>query len=581
MNRRVSLATALVVATTGLAVIAVAQVKSLPPVTQDMLLNPSPDDWLMHNRTYDAQRFSPLNQINRQNVGQLKMVWSKPMTHDLVSESIPLVYRGVMYVIQPGAAVWALDATNGQLIWEHKRNTTSAGRSKNLAIYEDLVFYTAPDGFVVALDAGTGQVRWETKTDGGLTSGPMVVEGNVISGRTCAGRQANCYISGHNAKTGKEVWRFYTAAGDDDPGGATWGGAPVATRAASTWGGAGSYDPVRRLLYYGVANPTPYTRLERHGGTIDAISRSAPADLYSNSTLALDPQTGELAWYYQHLPGDDWDLDYTNGRTLLRTAVAPDPKFVKWINPDIPRGEERDVVVTVGEGGGIFTLDRTTGQFLWATPYPYDTPQFLISNIDVKTGKTYINWDLVFKKPGERKVICFWNTINYWHTAYHPGLNSLYVPFADTCLEMWNAAPATEGKPEVRQLRLPVNGSDPFALGGLTKVNMATGEIRRFHADRSPGNGAVLATAGDLVFWGDINQRFRAFDAESGAILWETILGGVIQNSTITYAVGGRQYVAVMTGEGQLTGRLINQAGVLPPRRHNEIYVFALGPVRE
>ena len=554
-----------------------AQVKNFAPVTQRMLVTPSPDDWLMYSRTYDAQRYSPLKQINRQNVSRLQMAWTKPMSEG-THEGIPIVRGGVMYVVQPGASVTALDATNGELLWTYKRETNSASRTKTLAIYEDLVFYTAPDGFIVALDAITGKVRWELKTDGGLTSGPIVVEGKVLTGRTCGGRRANCYVSAHDAKTGKEAWRFYTAAGDDDPGGATWGGAPEATRVASTWGLPGTYDPVRKLLYWGIANPTPNTRAARHGGNIDAIARTAPADLYSNSTVALNPDTGKLAWYYQHLPGDDWDEDYTHERTLLRTAVSPDPKFVKWINPDIARGQQRDVAVMVGEGGGIFALDRGTGQFLWASPFPYDAPNFLISNVDGKTGKSTLNWDLVFKSPGERHVICYWNTRSYWPTAYHPGQNSLYVPWVDNCLDMTSAIPATGDKPAVSEKRVgtPRPGSSPAEFGGLSKINMTTGEIRHIYKGRAPGNGAVLATGGDLVFWGDLDQKFRAFDAESGKILWEATLGGSIENSTITYAVGGKQYVAVMSGEGALTTGLIAQAGISPPRKHNEIYVFAL-----
>ena len=167
----------------------------------------------------------------------------------------------------------------------------------------------------------------------------------MLTGRACAPRREDCYVSAHDAKTGKELWRFYTAAASNEPGGETWGGAPDATRAASTWALPGGYDPVRRLVYWGVANPTPNTRANRHGGNSNAIPTESPADLYSNSTIALDPDTGKLRWYYQHLPGDDWDEDYANERTLLRTAFNPDPKFVKWINPDVKRGEQRDVAV--------------------------------------------------------------------------------------------------------------------------------------------------------------------------------------------------------------------------------------------
>src|SRR5437870_6916866 len=548
----------------------------------------------MYSRTYDAQRYSPLNQINKQNECRLKQEWSNALPAGTI-EIIPIVHDGVMYVEVPSqengtgrTAVQALDATNGNLIWEYKRPAGGPSRAKSLGIFEDLILFAAPDGFIVALDARTGHVRWETKSSGSLTSGTIVFGDKVVSGRSCtAGGRADCYIVAHDARTGKEIWRFYTVAGSDDPAGdASWGGTPEAVRAASPWGLGGSYDPVRKMTYWGVANPTPYTRASRHGGNIEAIPKTAPADLYSNSTVALNMDTGKLSWYYQHLPGDDWDQDYTNERILLRTKVSPDAKFLKWINPDIPRGQERDVVVNVGEGGGIFALDRTTGQFLWANPFPYDDPNFLISNIDGRTGKTTINWDVVLKQPGERHVICAYNTKSYWPMSYHPGKNSLYIPYADDCLDMTRAigspgprgAPPTPGNAPERRVGTRRPGSDPEKFGGLAKVNVATGEITRLYEGPAPGNGATLTTAGDLVFWGDLNQKFRAFDADNGKILWEATLGGPIQNSTITYRVNGKQYVAVITGLGAVTQSLFNRAGAngINPQRNNAIHVFTL-----
>ncbi len=565
------------------AVAAWPQVQNYKAVTQEMLLNPSPDDWLMFSRTYDAQRFSPLKQINKQNVGQLRLAWERGMAAGQ-TETIPLVHNGVMYVVNPGAVVQALDATNGDLLWEYKRKVpatvASAGRTKNLAIYQDVIIYTAPDSYVVGLDARTGEQRWETKTDSrGNTSGPIVVDGKAISGGACSGKRENCYIVAHDALSGKELWRFYTTPAPGEPGDETWGGAALDKRMASTSGLPGTYDPVRKLVYWGVANhwgvanPMPDQRFLRHDGKADAVSRTAPADLYSNSTVALDPATGKLAWYYQHLPADDWDSDYTHERTLVRTRVNPDPKFVKWINPDIPRGQERDIAVTVGEAGGVFALDRGTGQFLWATPFPYDDPNFVISNIDVKTGRTSINWDLVFKQPGEHHVICYWNIRSYWPTAYHPGTNSLYVSYIDNCRDLTLPGPAGRGGWHV----VPRPGSDPNALTGLAKINLSTGELLRFDVGRAPGNGAMLATAGDLIFHGDMNRRFRAFDAATGKMLWESVLGGNISVSTITYAVNGRQYVCVMTGDNLKVPELSAEVPeIKTPRGHNAIYVFAL-----
>jgi alcohol dehydrogenase (cytochrome c) len=400
------------------------------------------------------------------------------------------------------------------------------------------------------------------------------VKGKVITGRACRGSRTGCFIAAHDARTGKELWKFYTTAAPGEPGGDTWGSVPLEKRMASPWGLPGSYDPVRNLVYWGIANPTPSPRIKRHGGNVDDIPRSAPADLYSDSTVALDPDTGNLVWYYQHLPGDDWDADFTHERILLRTPFDPDPKAVKWINPKIPRGQERDVAVAVGEPGGIWVLDRAKGEFLWATPFPYDVPEFVVSKIDVETGKTYINWDQVLKKDGDKKLVCFGNTRNYWPMAYHPGNNSLYISYHDECMEKTLNTQGEEGGSKT--INRP--GSDPNAFGGIAKVNMATGQIQRFYNARIGGNGAMLATAGNLIFWGDLNRRFRAFDADTGKILWESILGDLIQNSTITYAVNGRQYVAVLTGAGGPATAL--PLGVVPeikpPRVSNAIYVFAL-----
>jgi alcohol dehydrogenase (cytochrome c) len=594
-----------------LAVTASAQVKTVKPVTEAMLLNPPADDWLMYSRTYDAQRFSPLNQINKQNVGRLAQVWKKDLLSGSI-EMIPIVHDGVMYVEVPGkddkgaskTAVQALDATNGNLIWEYIRPNGGAARPKTLSIFEDIVIFAAPDNYIVGLDANTGKLRWETQSTGGLSNGTIVFGDKVITGRTCNAGRVDCYIAAHDARTGKEVWRFYTAAGSDDPvGDKSWGGAPEAGRKASTWGLGGSYDPVRKMVYWGVANPTANTRAARHDGNVEAIPKSAPADLYSNSTLALNLETGKLSWYYQHLPGDDWDQDYTNERILIHTKISPDPKFVKWINPNVPKGQERDITFNVGEGGGVFALDRTTGQFLWANPFPYAEPNFLISDIDVKTGKTTINWDLVLKQPGEQHIICSYNTKSYWPMSYHPGKNSFYIPYVDDCLDMTRAAPASASargaapalpaagaarggrgrgandgsQPERRDaIRRP--GSDPEKFGGIAKVNASTGEIVRFYEGSVPGNGATLATAGDLIFWGDLNQQFRAFDADTGKILWQTKLGGPIQTSTITYRVNGKQYIAVVTGLGGMTANIFPRAGVtgINPERNNTINVFAL-----
>jgi alcohol dehydrogenase (cytochrome c) len=554
------------------------------PVTPSTLANPDPADWLMINRTFDDQRFSPLDQINKSNVRHLHMAWSRGLPNG-TQESTPIVYRGVMYLYAPGAGVQAVDATNGDLIWEFRREYPSgvsgtAARSKSLGIYEDMIYFAAPDGFLIALDARTGKIRWETKVDnGGQTAGGLLVaDGKVISNRTCQqSKRENCFIAAHDAKTGREVWKFFVTAAPGDPGGDTWANMPVEQRAAGPWGLPGSYDPKRKVLYWGIANPNPYTRLMRHGSA-DAVSLTAPANLYSNSTVALDVETGKLVWYYQELPGDDWDADHNHERILVHTRVSPDPRHVKWISSTLVPDQEHDIVVTVAEGGGMFALEQATGEFLWARPFPYDDPNINMNGIDLKTGQTRVNYDKLFKKDGDTIIGCYHNTRGLWAIAYHPGKNSIYVPFQDQCLSMTANIKSPSGWGPRAGIIRP--GSDPAKYMNLGKIDVATGELRVIYSQPQASSGSALVTAGDLVFWGDQNRRFRAFDADDGKVLWEAVVAGMVMNSTISYAVNGKQYIMVFTGEGQsvTAGPLGLTKDSMPPavRRHNSIFAFAL-----
>jgi glucose dehydrogenase len=234
------------------------------------------------------------------------------------------------------------------------------------------------------------------------------------------------------------------------------------------------------------------------------------------------------------------------------------------------------VLVTVGEAGGLWVNDRDTGQFLWAMPFPYDSPNFVLSDIDVKTGATHINMDVVFKKAGERHTICYYNTRSFWPNAYHPGLNSLFVPYVNHCLDMTAGTPGGDGDVRRSVLR---PGADQDHYAGIARIDMTTGEIHRFNEGRAGGNGAMLVTAGDVVFWGDIMQVLHAIDAETGALLWESEpLGAPVQTSTITYAVDGKQYVAVINSKALIPpSRMADIGGVtLPPFKGNSINVFAL-----
>jgi alcohol dehydrogenase (cytochrome c) len=282
-------------------------------------------------------------------------------------------------------------------------------------------------------------------------------------------------------------------------------------------------------------------------------------------------ETGKLVWYYQHLPGDDWDEDWTNDRTLMTSKINPTQATAKWFNPKAA-GTTRDVVVALGESGGVFALDRKTGEFLWANPWPYDVPEFLISKVD-PDGKTYINQDRMMTAPNQEKFVCFFNTRSYWPVAYSPVTNSVYAPWTDTCNKT-----LTKGAGERSTHGGIVRpGSDPNAFSGVSKINVETGKIDHIYKGKAPINSSMLTTDGGVVFFGDLDRHMRAIDADSGKVLWDQVVGGSIAPGTVTYSVNGKQYLAVQTGDGQLTGSVINYVpGLKVPKGHNAIYVFAL-----
>ena len=536
--------------------------------------------------------FDPLSGQEIQNVGDLRLAWMRAMDNEGPQQLRPLVYDGVMYIAHPGSDhLQALDATTGDLIWDYRRELPTdlreyaqiGNRTRNLAIYGHNILHLSADAHLVAIDARTGEVSWESQLADyrdGIThsSGAIVIDGRVLSGRTCGpgNLAARCFIAAHDANTGAEAWRFYTAAGSDDPGGQTWGDLPTERRGhVSPWGLPGSYDPELGLVYWGIAVPAPYTRIVRRG-TWD-VGDSTPCELYSNSTVALSADTGAMDWYYQHLPCDDWDQDFVQERTLIDTVVNPDPDAVMWINPAVAgRAEERKVAVTLGEPGGLFVLDRETGEFLWATPLPYtSTERFVIRDIDVETGQVFINTDLVAKEVGEQHIICGHNVKGWWSWSYSPQTGLLYIPINRSCLNQTaNDRTATGTGP---RFTIPEPGLEEDGdLTELRAVDISTGREVWRYSQRAPNAGSVLATGGNVVFHGDLNRRLRAFDAESGEVLWETILGSQITGYPVTYTAGGRQYVTVPVG-GAAIFRLSNYAAELEaPLGSNMLVTFAL-----
>ena len=554
------------------------------PVTDAMLQNPADGDWLMWRRTLDGWGYSPLDQIDRDNVGDLRMVWTRALAPG-AQQGTPIAYGGTLYMPNPNDVIQAIDAVTGDLKWEYRRDIPDdvndylgglISVNRNIAIWDDMIIDTANDNYAFALNAATGELVWETQLfdytqePARHSAGPIVADGKVISGRSCRpgrGPEA-CVIMAHDARTGEELWRRRLIPAPGEPGDESWGGVPYEERAhVGSWM-VPSFDPELNLVYVGtsVTSPAPKFML----GGVDN------KHLYHNSTLALDADTGEIVWYYQHL-NDSWDLDHPFERLLVDTAVAPDAGEVTWINPRIQPGEVRRVVTGVpGKTGVVYTLDRETGEFLWARN---TVTQNVISDIDGATGAVTENAELVFSALGQEVLACpTWNGGKDWEAgAYSPLTNTMYMPLRNACARMLatTAAGTSHYALAVRNQIAP--GTDQ--VGTVHAISAETGETVWLHEQRA-ATMSLVATGGGLVFGGDNAGRFKAWDQETGEVLWEINLGSAVTSFPISYAVDGKQYVAVGTGTAStasLFGRLTPE---IRPSAGNNLFVFALPTTR-
>jgi alcohol dehydrogenase (cytochrome c) len=512
-----------------------------------MLQSPDPGDWLMWRRTLDGWGYSPLEQINKANVAGLKQVWSHAMGTG-IQESTPLVYAGTMYVPNSGDYIQAFDAKSGALKWEYKRaypEGVRGGTNRNLAIWGTTLIDAGGDNSMYAVDARTGELVWETQVleatlPARASSGPIIANGKVITGRQCqpAATNDSCVITAHDAKTGKELWRTRTIPRKGEPGDETWGDVPMEQRwHVGTWM-VPSYDPVLDEIYIGTSVTIPAPKF-----ILGGIDKQ---HLYHNSTLALDPQTGKIDWYYQHLL-DHWDLDHPFERLLVDTAVAPDPSAVSWINPRLRPGERRKVITGIpGKTGIVYTLDRETGEFLWARPTVY---QNVVTNIDGATGKVSENKDVIFTRKDQTLMVCpGTNGGKNWPAgAYSPKTNAMYMPMQNMCM---NATTQTDQ----RDPKLVYGFSSEYIaapgakeVGVVWAVSAENGKDVWKHEQRA-GVMSLVATGGGLVFGGDVDGKFKAYDDTTGKVLWETSLGSPVSGYPVSFAVDGKQYVAVTTG---------------------------------
>jgi len=534
------------------------------PVTDAMLLAPEPGDWPNWRRTLDGWGYSPLKQITTQNVNQLQLAWSWGLVPG-ISQPTPLVANGAMYIPSPGGGVQTLDASTGDLIWEYRARPAGDGAPRttpmrNLAVYDDKVFIATADARLIALNARTGAVAWDhqvadSKLGYTYSSGPIVVKGLIVAGITGCQRYKNdvCFISAHDARTGKEVWRTSTVARPGEPGGDTWGDLPLVFRAGSDAWMPGSYDPKTNLIYWGTAQAKPWARFAR-GTDGDA--------LYTNCTLAIDAATGKIVWYYQHIPGETHDLDEAFERILV----------------DFPGG--RSSVFTMGKLGILWELDRRTGAFVSVRDLRYQN----VLDVDPRTGKATYRPNMI-PKPGVELEFCPSSSgfKSLRAMAYHPDTQAFYIPLNLSCERgSFTAVERVEGGGGSGggRRRNQMHPESPDGIGELLAMSARTGEILWRHRSRTPPTTAALTTAGGLVVVGDFDRFLYVHDATTGRILFQTRLPTAVQGFPITYAVNGRQYLAVPAGTGGGQWVTTIPAELTPEKKiaqnANAIFVFAL-----
>ena len=538
------------------------------PITEERLLNPEDGDWLSYRRTYDVTGFSPLDQIDRDNVGDLRLVWAWSMRDNSRWVPTPIVANGLMYVSEGSGRVTAFDVKSGDVAWVHTRSypediaqSQALGRHRGVSVLGDTVYWGTADAALVALDARTGEQRWEVTT-GDYSTGlghshpALIADGKVVLGFAGGDRSGRGQVVAHDAETGEHLWTTYTVPRPGEPGYETWTEREVPPLGGLTWNTI-SYDPELGLAYLGTGQPTPWASTLRGPG--DA--------LYTNSILALDIDTGEIEWYFQVVPADNWDLDATHESMLVDLVI---------------NGVEHKALIETSKIGWGVVLDRETGRFINAFRTGYDniiegwtdsgSPIYNPAQIPTLDD---VDSDKVFE-------VCphFHGTRNLNSPSFSPETGLYYSGINNSCMDVTFVSeeyvPGRVYRGMGSRTKM-VPGYD--YIGEFVAFNPVTGE--RAWEYRTENGAAMtasaLATAGGVVFGGTADRRLFALDAETGERLWETRLNGDISGAPVTFTVDGRQYLAV--GAGGRIGQTTSYArftGTTLPQGSGVMWVFAL-----
>jgi len=513
------------------------------PVTFDRILNADkePQNWLSYSGTTKSQRYSLLTQITPDNVKNLELQWVFQARSLEKYEATPLVVDGVMYTVQNPDDVVALDAATGRVFWTYSYQVSPDARpccgrlSRGVAILGETLYIGTIDAHVVALDSKTGKAIWDMevgKAASGyaITHAPQIVKDKVIVGMAGGEYGIRGYILALDAKTGKEAWRFYTIPGPGEPGHESWAGDSWKTGGASVWV-TGSYDPETNLTFWGIGNPGPDWNGDNRAGD----------NLYSNSVVALDADTGKLKWYYQFSPHDEFDYDSVQIPVLV----------------DMPwQGRPRKLMMWANRNGLFYVLDRVNGQFLMGKPFVkvnwmngFDErgrPIKLASAASSKEGTLIL--------PGNQ------GGTNYYNPSYSPRTGLFYIPTWDNYSSMYvkQDQEFVEGRtfggggPRPTTSAPAVGGfnyrSDDDIYGAVRAIDPKTGEKKWEFKMADVTDAGILTTASDLLFSGGREGYFYALDARDGKLLWKASVGGAVRSGPMTFTVNGRQYVAVDAG---------------------------------
>jgi len=539
-------------------------------VTDEMLGAPASSEWLSWRRTWDAHGFSPLAQITKANVANLRVAWSWSLPPGS-NEGTPLVHDGVLFVHGMGDRVQSLNAQSGDLLWEYRRQLPQGVAptvKRGMALYRDRLYIGTSDANVIALDARTGKLVWDTRIGDtrvreGVAGGVLAARGKIMVGTTGTGvgaKPGGPQIVGLDAETGRIAWRVNTIAQPGQPGGESWNGIPIEKRSGASVWTTGSYEPTTGLAFFGTGN-TYDTGPLLPPSTAPGVTNDA---LYTNTTLAIDPDTGRIVWHFQHHRRELWDLDWAFERQIVDLPV---------------RGQTRRLVLTAGKIGIYDAVEAATGRFVFSIDLGL---QNIVTAIDPETGEKSIDAGQI---PDDRSVkfVCPHGAgvKNYPPASYNPSSKVVFAPLTEACMDVF-PIPGGAGRGALSSgvnwgIRPRENSDGKY--GRLEAINLETRKAVWVTRDRAPMTSGVLATAGGVVFAAAFDRFLRAFDDATGKVLWQTRLNDVSSAIPITYSVNGKQYLAVATGQGGFHAAsyaVLVPELVSPPDRSAMLWVFEL-----